>query len=255
MENEKIEDECKEGDEEIVIRIDKDKLSELMDFTGLVDEVIIKLDEEGMHILQMDPSQIAEMRIDVPKDQLLEYRINEPQKLYFDRNKIKEILKVIDKGDVIIRKNKDNIENLTLLADDSEFSVPLLEAQEGIVKEPQYQTDYEITLPAKDLLNKIKEAELFGTHVAFQTDGIEFNWNWENKYKTRFKNFSLVAAHPENIQPARAVYPLKYLQEILSGIRKYLVKIYFRTNSPIKIVVVKDGINVLYYLAPRVESV
>ncbi|RME79769.1 MAG: proliferating cell nuclear antigen (pcna) [Methanobacteriota archaeon] len=228
---------------------------------NIIDEGSFKLNKDGMKLLAMDPSQISMIVYYIPRELFAEFDLKnkEDASLGLDINYIKNILKSARANEKLTMEKEENLLSLTFIGPKSKrsFKVPLLELAEGLNREPAVEYSNYITIDADALKNVIKDASVAANYVKLiiTPDGFEAEAKSDvGQVSTSLeKGEELIEVNAET--GAKALYPIKYLEDILKSTRKGdEVKLYLETDKPLKLSFSLEGAQIRYYLAPATSE-
>lgn len=228
--------------------------------TVLVDEGTFQIDSQGIHLRTMDPSQIALVDFNLPKEGLKEINAEE---------KISLSLNLLDLGKILSRGKTD--EMLTVTLDDREsklllefkgktkrsFKVPLLDLNNQLPKEPKVPFDANIKISGGDFKDMLKDAGLVSSHVIFEASPEELiieahGDSGDVKIETP-KDSNVIKINAT--AKTKAMFPFEYLDNITKNCQDTTeIELSLKTDAPIKISYKLAEATLAYYLAPRVEN-
>ena len=223
---------------------------------ALIDEGTFQIDQAGLKLRAMDPSQIALVDFELPAKAFEKFKCDKPVNIgvdFAELNKITKRLRPEDKIDLHI----DSRLNMMFRGDAKrDFSISIIDSSSNPPKEPNIDFTAEVKIAPSLIKEALKDAELVSSHVALKMDGGFF-------IKSDGDTGSVDISFPEdkllslNVKKeARSVFSLDHLNNILRAADiPSVVTIKLRTDAPLKIeYAIGDG-RVVYYLAPRIESV
>ena len=204
----------------------------------------------------MDPSQIALVDFNLPSKAFEKYELSEPTDIGIDFTELSKISKRIKPEDKIELSLENRLKMVLRGKTTREFSIAIIDSSSTPPKEPNIEFTSEVKMASDVIKEALKDAELVGSHVAIKLNG-GLNIKCDGDTGSVDINFS-----EENIlsidvkQEARAVFSLEHLNNILRAAETPAVVILnLRADSPLKVeYAIGDG-RVIYYLAPRIESV
>jgi len=221
----------------------------------LVSEARIHFQEQGLHSRAVDPANVAMVIVDVPRENLEAYSIDEEK---------------IKKNELVELKVEDET-TLKVKFGSVVYSVSLIDPS-AIRKEPKIpnlELPAKIVLDAGEFKKAITAADKISDHVVFRTDETGFYIEAEGTDETGFYieaegDVDKIAFHMSeaeliefNKAEARSMFSVEYLKEFVkiagSG---DLLTIYLGTNYPVRLVFEVAGgkARVEYILAPRMEA-
>jgi len=201
----------------------------------LVSEARFHFQEQGLHSRAVDPANVAMVIVDVPRENLEAYSIDEEKTVGEDETTLK-----VKFGSVV-------------------YSVSLIDPS-AIRKEPKIpnlELPAKIVLDAGEFKKAITAADKISDHVVFRTDETGFYIEAEGDVDKIAFHMSEAELIEFNKAEARSMFSVEYLKEFVkiagSG---DLLTIYLGTNYPVRLVFEVAGgkARVEYILAPRMEA-
>lgn len=224
---------------------------------ALIDEGTLQVDSSGIKLRAMDPSQIALVDFLLPSKAFEKFKCENPMSLGIDFTELSKITKRSRPEDKIDMSLKDNRLKIVYRGETKrQFTIAIIDASSTPPKEPKVEFTSEIKIAPNMIKDALKDAELISNHVSFQLDkGF--------KIKSEGDTGSVDIDLPEDKllsisvkEKSRAVFSLEYLENILKAAEiPSVVSIGLKTDAPLRVEYsIGDG-RVIYYLAPRIESV
>ncbi len=223
---------------------------------ALIDEGTLQIDKSGLKLRAMDPSQIALVDFELPAKSFERYEIDEPVNIGIDFSELSKITKRSRADDKIELSLNKRLRMVFSGETTRRFDLAIIESTSTPPKEPKIDFTAEIKIPANILKEALKDAELVSNHVAIKANG---GFGIKSDGDTGSLDITF---QPENIMSkeirseARAVFALDQLNNLLKAADPgSIILLRLRTDAPIMIeYAIGDG-RVIYYLAPRIESV
>lgn len=232
--------------------------------SNLVDEICFEVDENGIKASAMDPSHVALVSMEMPKDVFEEYE-GDIQDIGIDLEALK---KIIARGrgdeklilDLDVEKNKLNItfkSNVT-----RKFSIALYDVSSSNLKVPDIEYPNSVSIKAGAFVEALKDAELVNDHITLKIDENKFviySKGDLNQSETVFDNSidddESALADFNMGEASRSTFNLAYLKDLTkSTAAEDLLKIYLGSDMPVKIEYEVSGSKLVFLLAPRIES-
>jgi hypothetical protein len=224
---------------------------------ALVDEATIKATPDGFHAIQMDTSQVALVMADLKASEMERFDLQELEELEATIN-IQELKNVLDKVD------SDTVDlefgnNLRITGGDLNFNGSLLADAYTPPKEPQI--DFEGWVKLKpSTLKRICESPVLvgGKALSFnQPKGKNMPFTCVSSGDTsdvRVRVDKVKGNMKKDVNNAN--YGVEYVDKLRKGLTGFKeVKINYGNEKPLKAEAHTDGINLTYYLAPRIGEV
>jgi len=223
----------------------------------LVSEAKWHFKEEGLHSRAVDPANVAMVIVDVSRENMEAYSIDEEKVVGVDVNRIYDIAKSIKKNELVELQVEDET-RLKVKFGSVEYRVTLIDPA-AIRKEPkipQLDLPAKIVLDAGEFKKAITAADKISDHVVFRSDETGFYIEAEGDVDKITFHMSDVNLIEFNKVEARSMFGIAYLLEFckVAGSGD-LLTIYLGTDYPVRLVFdVADGkVRVEYILAPRLE--
>ena len=229
--------------------------------SNLVDEISFEVDEKGLRASAMDPSHVALVSVDIPREAFDEY-VADPHEIGVDLEALKKIVKRAKSKEMLTLELDEERNRLNvILKNDAtrKFSLSLYDVSTSNVKVPDLNYPNEIIMKAGAFKDALKDAELVDDHVILKVDGegrfIVSSKGDVNQSETIFDENSEAVLDMRITEPARSTFSLSYLEDITKAASSDdILHIYLGSDMPVKIEFnVADG-KILFLLAPRIES-
>jgi proliferating cell nuclear antigen len=233
---------------------------------NLISEGHIEIGKDGISIKAMDPSQIAMVSFSMPKSAFLQYDVPTPTKIGVNFDNLSRILgraRENEKLEISDEKNKLQLEFFAAKKKRS-FKVPSIDIREGVQKEPSITHDAIVRMNAGQFKETLKDAELVSSHITLEATPESFNVEVHGEGsdlmvesdKTSEEIIELTVKPESSVKGrVRATFPLQYLLDIVKACSdSESVAINLKSNAPIKIEYSVEDANIVYYLAPRIET-
>lgn len=239
-----------------------DKLRKIFETIGnIVDEVVIKVEEEGIKIRAIDPGHIALVDFEMSKNAFDEYDVASPAKLGIDLKPLVNVLKRAEDNVVLELKDGATLVVSSFGNVKKRFEIPLIDITEEALKIPELNFEAEVEMQSSVLKNAISDASVFGEQVTISVNDNEIAFitkSDENVSETKIDkdncfSFSLKAVNDK--KEARSTFTLEYLEDIIK-IADIIdkVKIFVGTDIPLKLEFANENIKIIFFLAPRIAE-
>lgn len=226
----------------------------------LVEEGQFEVKADGLHLKAMDPSQISMVSFTMPKEAFVEYSLPEEMKIGVDISQLSNVLSRGKRGE----KAELSVEEGRLVVKffgekhKRTFKVPLIETGDRVQREPKIEYKNHAKIKADAIKETLKDAKLISSHVRLQLSAEQFvvDVRGENgDVRAEFEKGSPELAELEAPAPAKATFPLQYLEDMVKATSSSsLVSINLETDRPLKLEYDVEGAKVVYFLAPRIET-
>lgn len=228
---------------------------------NLVDEGQFEINENGLHLRAMDPSQIAMVDFSMPKNAFKEF---EAEQSNLSLNLV-DFLKMLSRsrGDeqlILSTEEKESKCLLEFISPNGKRSVrlPLIELNVTAPREPKITFDTTIKMRAGTFKEMLKDAGLLSSHVILSVTAnqliVEAKGDSGDLYIESDKN-SPQFAELTSTANSRVMFPFEYLENMTKACQDdSMIELFLKTDAPVKISYAVGHAKLTYYLAPRVES-
>jgi len=226
---------------------------------NLIDEGSFEITSNGISLKAMDPSQIAMVSFSIPKSAFSSYKIDETTKLGINFDSMSKILarsRGKDKLKMMLDENKLVLEFLG--EDKRSFKLPLINVQEGAQKEPRIEFDAVVKIKAGQFKEILGDAALLSSHIVLEASSkgfsVEVHGDSGDLRVERDKTGE-ATQHIEVKKDSRATFPLQFMEDMVKACPDDgVLSLNLKTNSPIKVEYSIGEAKLVYYLAPRIET-
>lgn len=224
---------------------------------ALIEEGTLQIDEKGIKLRAMDLSQIALVDLELPKSVFEQYEVEKPVNVGVDFTELSKIIKR-SKPEDRIELSMDTRFKMVFKGETTRtFSLAIIESSSTPPKEPKIEYTSEAKIIGNMLKEAFKDAELVSNHVSLKISADGFNIKADGdsgSVDIKLEKDKLMSISAK--QESKATFALDQLNNLLKAAdAQSIVSIKLRTDAPIKIeYAIGDG-RVIYYLAPRIESV
>ena len=224
----------------------------------IVDEAKMSITPEQVSIKAIDPAHVAMLDVSVKAEAFNTYEADEGE-IGLDLEKVKAVLKLADGNDDIFLEHDPEQCRLTMrignitrrmsLVDTSNMSDP---------KVPSIELVNHVKLTADILKRGIRASESISDYILITVDPEGFDISCRGD--TDFASLRVGTADVSEIQASssiKSMYPLGYFANIVKVIPdKTEVAVCLDNDFPVKLLfnLAEGNINVVYFLAPRIEN-
>lgn len=222
---------------------------------SIIDEGTFVIDADGMRLRAMDPSQIALIDFNLPAKAFEEFSCESETSMGVDFTELSKITKRLKPEDKLhITLDKQLV--MKFAGDTTRtFKMSIIDAQSNPPREPQIEFSSEVKLAPSMIKEALKDAELVSNHVTLAADEA-FNVSCDGdtgSVEIILPEEKLLAFEKKEV--SKAVFSLDHLTNILAAAdAPSIVSIQLKTDAPVKIQYAIGDAKVIYYLAPRIES-
>ncbi len=229
--------------------------------SNLVDEICFEVDEEGIKASAMDPSHVALVSINIPKESFDEY-IADPHDLGVDLESLKKIMARAKSNEKLTLELDEGTNKLNIIFKNDavrKFSMALYDVSSSNIKVPDISYPNTIIMKAGAFVDALKDAELVSDHVSLKVsdDGkfIIYAKGDINQSEVVFDSSSESIVDLRIGESSKSTFNLSYLKDITKATSSDdILHIYLATDTPVKIEYGVGNGNLLFLLAPRIES-
>lgn len=241
---------------EAVISDTKSFKNSIEAIAALIDEGTFQIDESGLKLRAMDPSQIALIDFELPAKAFEKYSVDKPTSIGIDFSELSKISKRSKVEDRIEMAINERLRLTFRSKTTREFKIAIIDASSTPPKEPKIEFTAEIKISPDVLKEALKDAELVSNHVALKIDGgfgIKADGD-TGSVDIKFSDDDILSIDAK--EEARAVFSLEHLNNLLKAAESpSAVILKLRSDSPLLVQYAIGQGKVTYYLAPRIESV
>lgn len=226
---------------------------------SLIDEGTFQVEADGIKLRAMDPSQIALVDLALPPAAFEEYDVEKPGSIGVDVTELAKICKRAHPEDKI-NLSTDGESRLELVLKGKttrKYSIAIIDSTSNPPREPTIEFTANVKIGSSIIKDALKDAELVSNHVsiAVEKDGVSIASDGDTgSVNIQIPDDNILAK--DVTEDAKAVFSLTHLDNILKAADvTSLVSMSLRTDSPLKLEYAIGEGRVIYFLAPRIESV
>ncbi|MBS7645815.1 MAG: proliferating cell nuclear antigen (pcna) [Candidatus Bathyarchaeia archaeon] len=229
----------------------------------LVEEANFDLDPGGLKVRAMDPSHVAMVDLDLPKDAFQEYECSQYATVRLSLDGLIRLLKRAKPNETIEITYNVETRKIELTVKDEvkkEFRISTLEAVEEKAPTPKIAFRAKVKMASTSLKEIIEDAQAIGDSVAFEATPEKFTVLVEgelNAARFELDNDSPAVIEFAVDEPSKASFNLTYLADMVraGASSSEILSLEFSTNMPLKLEFPLPQSGALsYYLAPRIEA-
>ncbi|MEM3563845.1 MAG: proliferating cell nuclear antigen (pcna) [Candidatus Jordarchaeaceae archaeon] len=230
--------------------------------SGLVDELVFIADKNSLHARAMDPSHVAMVDFELPKNAFSEYNCGGEVKLGINLEDMSKIMRRAGGGDALElsldpEKNKLNVTFRG--ASIRTFHIGLLDLTHEETPVPSIKFNAEIKMTADALKEALKDAEVVSDHIEVEATPEELDINASGDtggVEIKLPKSSDAVLELNVTENSKAMYALSYLMDMMkAAAASDTVTVQFSTSMPIKLEFnIIGGGRLTYWLAPRIEA-
>lgn len=228
----------------------------------LVEEADFNATPEGVKLRSMDPSHVAMVDFEWPKNAFEQYECPETTKIRVSLTSMLKLLRRVGSNESLEMSYDKEAKKLNMSLKGNilrKFTMSTMEPSEEEVPTPKLDFNSKIKLATKSLSDIIEDAQAVSENVRLETMKEKFVVNVAGELSSaviELEKSSEVMFELDVKEPSKSTYNLSYLAGIVKtgASASEVVSLEFSTNMPIKIEfeLPQKG-HLLYYLAPRIE--
>ncbi|MCJ7630850.1 hypothetical protein MUP77_00390, partial [Candidatus Bathyarchaeota archaeon] len=225
-------------------------------------EVTFKFDMDSLTVRHMDPGRVAMFGCTINKEVFEEWNVTKPGLCCFNAEEVKKVVfgKPLKKDTIIGVSVDGEHGRVTFTLKDNrvrERSFPTLETSLEEIPTPKiaFNASYKIT--AKEFAEDIEGLTKLSDHVVLIGTNEAFKMDVEGDYakgNTTYKRGDNQLLDIELKEESKATYSLSYLKDFVDPTLCDLILIEYSTDMPLKLTMLSKFGDLIYYLAPRIET-
>jgi len=223
----------------------------------IVEEGSFNVDEGELKLLAMDPSHVAMVDFELPREFFDEYLCDEETKLTVNIRELLKFLDRVERGEQVRMKLEEGRLSIECVRGGHKrrFLIPLLEPLEEETPTPKIFFKASARILTPSLKRAIKDASLVGEHVKLEINEEEFKISAEGDVGSVSSVWTLEAEDLLELkveEPSSATFTLSYLQDIINAASasSEVATLELSTDMPIKLNFEIPKGRLIYYLAP-----
>ncbi|MFC2154699.1 proliferating cell nuclear antigen (pcna) [Candidatus Altiarchaeota archaeon] len=223
----------------------------------LIDEGTLQIGKEGLTLRAMDPSQIALVDFSLPAKAFEKFQVDKEQAIGVDFTELSKICKRARPEDKIELSLGSRLDMKFSGKTSRDYSLSIIDSTSNPPQEPKIEFTAEIKLGSPIIKEALKDAELVSNHVAIsaEKEGLTIKADGDTgSVNIEIPEDNILSKDVK--EESKAVFSLSHLDNLLKAAdASSLVSLNLRSDSPLKLEYAIGEGKVIYYLAPRIESV
>ena len=227
----------------------------------LVSEVQIRVKDDNLEIIAMDPANVAMVVFRLLSSAFVEYNVEGEKILSVNLDSFKHVLRRAKSSDTVVLELDEDKNKLKIqLRGDNvrTFNLGLIDIEEKEQKVPDLKFEVNIEMNSVIFDEAIEDMDIISDAVVFEADEGKFILGAlgnVNEGRVVFENGEDISIMFEG-DALKAKYSLEYLKKIVKGGRlSDKVRVSFSRDYPLKVeYMVRDKLQLSTILAPRVDS-
>ncbi len=227
----------------------------------LVSEGTFNITNEGILLRAMDPSGISMISFFIPNKAFSKYNIDKPPaNVGLNLENFDRILSSARYGEQVMMKDSNGRFSIEFIGKNTKrkFKLPMIEIKKDVEKEPKVEFESNISMKSESIKDILKDASLLSTYIGFKTDKNSLivlakgdAGELEEEHLTSTDSINKL-----NIKkPSSVTFNLEYLERMVSACPSgNLINLSLKTDEPVKVDYKIGDADIVYYLAPYMES-
>jgi len=220
---------------------------------SIVDEVRIKADEKGLHMVALDRSHITFVEMNIFPDAFADYECLEPISLDVDTGEFNKVLGRGRMKDVTTITADENM--LTIMYEDAmrkTFGIRLIDIDDKAPEPPNLNYENEFEIPVSFLNDCMGDIGVVSDKFVILYDGDRVKISADGEFGSG--EFEYIVGDGTK-KPVKSIFSLEKVKEIMKASKlTETVRIGLGDDMPLHIKFVEDGVvELAYLLAPRIE--
>ncbi|MEK6848684.1 MAG: DNA polymerase sliding clamp [Nanoarchaeota archaeon] len=219
----------------------------------LVKEVKLRFDSEGMRIIALDPANVAMVSLFIPSAVFSQFQAS-GEIIGVSLDSLKSILRRAGSASALSMKSEDN----TLMIEIADkirrtFTLALIDIDTEDKALPKLEFSANVAMPCTDFIDSIEDCSIVADSCSFALADSKFIIEAKGLNSAR-SEFSTDEASIKG-EPAKSRYSIEYLQKMLKASKlSENIQVSFGNSYPLKLEFINPQANVIFILAPRVET-
>jgi len=239
----------------MILKLDKPKL--LSDAIAIISEIVtevrIKLLEDGMSIVSVDPANVAMVIFKLPKENFSQYEAG-GEVWGVNLSDLKNVLKRASTSSSIVFEQEENQLKISIFDKVKRvFNMSLIDVESEDKKEPGLNFLCKVEMNSLDFSQAVEDCNVVADACSFICGSGFFVIEGSGSLNSARAEFSGDDAVLEGI--GKSKYSLEYLMKFIKASRiSEKVSIKFSDDYPLRIDFAGDNMGIGFVLAPRVEN-
>ncbi len=227
---------------------------------SLVDEGAFNISKEGVSLKAMDPSGISMVSFFIPNKAFSKYNVEKETMVGLNFDTLVKVLASSVGGEQLVMKDSNNKFLLEFVGQGSKrrYRLPMIEVRKEPEKEPKIDFESSVELKSDALREMLKHANLMSAYIGFKADKNMFSVMAKGDagdLEEEHEGSGEMVKKIESQKASSATFNLDYLTKIVGAApADSTVSIHLKTDEPMKVDYKIGDANVLYFLAPYIES-
>lgn len=239
----------------MIVKIDKPAL--LSDAIGIISEIVtevrIKLLEDGMSIVAVDPANVAMIMFKLPKESFSQYEIGK-EVWGVNLADLKQILKRASKSSSMIIEQEENKLKISIFDKVKRvFNMSLIEVESEEKEEPDLNFSCKVEMDSDSFSQAVEDCNVVADACGLVAGNDFFIVEGSGSLNSARAEFSGDEVSISGMGKSR--YSLEYLMKFIKAKKiSNKVKIGFSEDYPLRLDFAGEKMGIGFVLAPRVET-
>jgi proliferating cell nuclear antigen len=239
----------------MIVKLDKPKL--LGDAVNILSEIVtevrIKMLEEGMSIVAVDPANVALVVFKLPKESFSQYEVNN-EVLGINLADLKLILRRASASSNIVFEQEENQLKISIFDKIKRiFHMALIDVESEDKEEPDLQFSSTVQMASESFSKAIEDCNIVADSCSFIAGKEFFVIEGAGNLNSARSEFSGDEAKMEGI--GKSKYSIEYLMKFIKAAKlSDQVIIKFSDDYPLRLDFPGESMGMGFVLAPRVEN-
>ena len=219
----------------------------------LVTEARLKVNENGMSIVAMDPANVSMVGFKLPKKSFSQFEVGN-EVLGINLDSLKRILKRCGINSSLVLEKKENMLNIQIHDRiRRNFNLSLIDIDSEDKEMPNLEFSSKVEINSIDLIDSVEDCAVVADACSFIVKDEKFIIEAKglNSAMSEFSGDEATIT-AEN---CKSRYSLEYLQKFMKGAKlcdKTILN--FANDHPLKVELKTENMDLIFILAPRVET-
>ena len=230
--------------------------------SDLVNEVTLKVDQDKIEIIAIDPANVAMIDFKLLSSAFVEYSVPKPQELAINLEHLRAVLKRSKPADTLtleLDEDKNRLQVNFSGQSKKMFNIPLINIDENEHKLPDLSFGTKVILPSADFDEAVEDMGIVAESVALVSTKELFTVNAESNLrdaKVEMNASDDVVIVNDTGEEVLSKYSIEYLKKMSKSSKLAdQVSLEFGPDYPLRVEYkLLDKLRLSFILAPRVSS-
>jgi proliferating cell nuclear antigen len=221
----------------------------------LVIEVKIKINKDGMHIIAVDPANVAMIFFNLPAGSFSQLEATD-ETIGVNLESFKAVLRRCSASSALIMETQDNFLKIEIIDKiKREFTLTLLDLEEKDRPIPSLEFATKIEMSSIDFSEAIEDCSIVSDSCGFEATSDRFTVFAKGPLNSANLTYSSDEVKLESSVESKGRYSLEYLQKMVRATKiSDKVTVNFSSDHPLKLEFRTPILELGFVLAPRIET-